>query len=131
MKKYAAGPSLSLLHIPGSAGPHFPVALLEVDHVALLHDGGKVLCTLGKVTASLYGRPGLKQSSLALEADLTHVVGGARLDTPVLLPLTLPGEECRPLCPRGGGAVALLDPAGGSGPPGPGVRPLGHQNGGL
>ena len=108
------------------------VSRLKIDEIALLHDGGQaeVLHTLG---LGGHGAARLEQSSLALETDLTDVIGGARLNTSILLSLsrvgTIIGKEGRLLCPDRGGAVAPPGlPGVGPGPPG---GSLGHQDGGL
>ena len=107
-----------------------PVFRVQIDAIALLDNAGNTLYTL---SLGWHGAARLEQSSLPLETDLTDVIGGARLDTSVLLSLsgggTRLGKEGRFLCPSRGGAVAAPGlPGVGPGPPG---GPLGHQDGGL
>ena len=103
---------------------------LQIDPIALLNDAGETLHTLG---LGGHGAARLEHSSLPLETDLTDVIGGARLNTSILLPLrrvgSLLGKEGCLLGPGGGGAVAGPGlPGVGPGPPG---GSLGHQDGGL
>ena len=101
---------------------------LQTEEVALLHDGGKTE-TLNTLGLSWHRAASLEQGSLPLETDLTDVIGGAGLDTSILLSLTGVGALIRKegrLLGDGGGAVTAPGlPGVGLGPSG---RSLGHQD---